>query len=134
MTKGLHHVAIAVKDLDNAVELLKTAFGVEVSHIEEVPEQKVRVAFVPLGDTRLEIMEPTSEDSTVAKFLTTRGEGLHHLALATDDAGAALEHAGSSGLRLIDREPRDGAHGTRVGFVHPKSTFGVLFELVQDKH
>ncbi len=133
MIKGLHHVAIAVNDLDSAVKVLEAAFGLKVSHIEEVQEQKVKVAFIPLGDTRLEIMEPTSEDSTVAKFLANRGEGLHHIALHAGDAAEALREAGEAGVRLIDKVARDGAHGTRVGFVHPKSTFGCLFELVEDK-
>ena len=131
MIKKIDHIAIAVSDLDAALKTLKEAFGVEADHIEEVPSQKVKVGFVPLGDTRLELVQPTSEDSSTAKFIATRGEGLHHIALGTDDVAVALKTCAGSGARLIDAEPRPGAHGTKVGFVHPKSTFGTLIELVE---
>lgn len=132
MISKLNHLGIAVGNLEQAAKALKDAFGLEVTSVEEVPSQKVRVAFVPVGETRLELLEPTSEDSAVAKFLSGRGEGLHHIALQTDDVAQGLKDAEANGMRLIDKEPRTGAHGTRVGFVHPKSTFGVLFELVQE--
>lgn len=132
MITKVNHIAIAVNDLDAALKVLKDAFGVEAQGTEAVESQRVRVGFVPLGDTRLELLEPTSEDSTVAKFLATRGEGLHHIALEADDAAAALKKAEEGGARLIDKEPRPGAHGTLVGFVHPKSTFGTLVEIVQE--
>jgi methylmalonyl-CoA/ethylmalonyl-CoA epimerase len=125
------HIAIAVSDLDAALKTLKDCFGIEAEHVEEVPSQKVKVGFVPLGDTRLELVQPTAEDSSTAKFIASRGEGLHHIALGTDDVTSALKKVEESGARLIDKEPRPGAHGTRVGFVHPKSTFGAMIELVE---
>ncbi|MEX0974097.1 MAG: methylmalonyl-CoA epimerase [Bacillota bacterium] len=135
MISKVDHIAIAVSDLDAALKTLKDLFGVEAAHIEEVASQKVKVGFVPLGDTRLELVQPTAEDSSTAKFIATRGEGLHHIALGTDDVAAALKKAEENGARLIDKEPRPGAHGTKVGFVHPKSTFGTLIELVEEgKH
>lgn len=131
MLTKINHLGIAVKDLDSAVNLFKAAFNLEVAGIEEVPSQKVRVAFLPVGESRLELLEPTSEDSAVAKFLAKRGEGFHHLALETDSIEETLKVAANQGLRLIDKEPRPGAHGTKVAFIHPKSTLGVLIELVQ---
>ena len=131
MIKRVDHIAIAVADLDAALKTLKDLFGVEAVHIEEVPAQKVRVGFVPIGDTKLELVQPTSEDAGTAKFIATRGEGLHHIALGTDDVAGSLKKAEEGGARLIDKEPRPGAHGARVGFVHPKSTFGVMIELVE---
>ena len=132
MIKKVHHIAIAVSDLDAALKTLKDCFGIEATSVEEVPSQKVKVGFVPLGDTRLELVQPTSEESTTAKFIATRGEGLHHIAFGTDDAAADLKKVETAGGRLIDKEPRPGAHGTMVGFVHPKSTFGTLIELVEE--
>lgn len=131
MIKKMDHIAIAVRDLDASLKTLKDVFGIEAAHVEEVASQKVKVAFIPLGDTRIELVQPTAEDSATAKFIATRGEGLHHIALGTDDVGGALKTAEDAGARLIDKEPRPGAHGTRVGFVHPKSTFGTLIELVE---
>ncbi len=130
----INHLGIAVKDLDSAVNTLKLALNLEVGGIEEVPSQKVRVAFLPVGESRLELLEPTSEDSPVAKFLASRGEGFHHVAFETDSIEEALKNAEAQGLRLIDKEPRPGAHGTKVAFIHPKSTFGVLIELVEEVH
>lgn len=132
MLKRVHHLGIAVKNLDQAVKTLKDAFGLEAVSVEEVPSQKVRVAFLPVGECRLELLEPTSEESTIAKFMAKRGEGFHHVAFETDEIEGALKHAEKQGLRLIDEVPRPGAHGTKVGFIHPKSTFGVLIELVQE--
>ncbi|MGI6631931.1 MAG: methylmalonyl-CoA epimerase [Bacillota bacterium] len=132
MITKINHIGIAVNDLDSALKVLKDTFGVEAEGIEEVESQKVRVGFVPLGDTRIELLQPTSDDSAVAKFLAARGEGMHHIALQADDAAAALKKAEEGGARLIDKEPRPGAHGTMVGFIHPKSTFSTLIEVVQE--
>ncbi len=132
MIKKINHLGIAVRSLDDAATALKEAFGLEVSGSEIVESQKVRVAFIPIGDTRLELLEPTEEESAIGKFLTSRGEGLHHIALETDDVAGGLKEIEAKGMRLIDSVPRPGAHGTRVGFAHPKSTFGVLFELVEE--
>ena len=132
MLKKIHHLGSAVNDLEQAVNVLKEAFNLEVGGIEEVPSQQVRVAFLPVGESRLELLEPTSEESAVGKFLAKRGEGFHHVAFETDSIEEALKLAESKGLRLIDKQPRPGAHGTKVAFIHPKSTFGVLVELVQE--
>lgn len=132
MVKKVNHIGIAVSSLDAAMKIVKDVFGLEVTGVEEVPSQKVKVAFVPVGDTRLELLEPTAEDSPISKFLATRGEGMHHIALETDDVAGDLRKAEEAGARLIDKEPREGAHGTKVGFLHPKSTFGVLMELVEE--
>jgi methylmalonyl-CoA/ethylmalonyl-CoA epimerase len=128
----ISHLGIAVKDLNAAIKTLEEGFGLSAEGKDVVESQKVTVAFIPVGESRLELLEPTSEDSPIAKFLASRGEGLHHVALCTDDVAGALKDAEANGLRLIDKEPRPGAHGTKVGFVHPKSTCGVLFELVQE--
>lgn len=132
MLKKIHHLGIAVNDLERAANALKEAFDLEIAGIEEVPSQQVKVAFLPVGESRLELLEPTSEESAIGKFLAKRGEGFHHVAFETDSIEEALKLAESKGLRLIDKEPRPGAHGTRVAFIHPKSTFGVLIELVQE--
>ncbi|MGI6663120.1 MAG: methylmalonyl-CoA epimerase [Bacillota bacterium] len=132
MITKVNHIGIAVNDLDAAIKTVKDVFGLEVAGVEEVPSQKVKVAFVPVGDTRLEFLQPTADDSPVAKFLASRGEGMHHIALETDDILGDLKKAEEGGARLIDKEPRPGAHGTKVGFLHPKSTFGVLMELVEE--
>ncbi len=132
MISKIDHLGIAVKDLDAAIKTLEEGFGLKASGREVVESQKVTVAFIPVGESRLELLEPTSDDSAIAKFLASRGEGLHHVALHTDDVAEALKGAEAKGLRLIDKGPRPGAHGTKVGFVHPKSTNGVLFELVQE--
>lgn len=132
MITKVNHIGIAVNDIEAALEVLKGAFGVEAAGTEEVAAQKVRVAFIPLGDIRLELLQPTSEEASVARFLATRGEGMHHIALESDDVALDLRKAEESGARLIDGEPRPGAHGTKVGFIHPKSTFGTMFELVEE--
>ncbi len=131
MIRKIDHLGIAVNDLEKSVNILKAAFNLDVGGIEEVSSQQVKVAFLPVGESRLELLEPTSEDSAVAKFLAKRGEGFHHVAFETDSIEESLKVAESQELRLIDKQPRPGAHGTKVAFIHPKSTFGVLIELVQ---
>jgi len=130
--KKINHLGIAVNDLEKAIEIFTKAFNLEVGGIEEVPSQQVKVAFLPIGESRIELLEPTSEDSAVSKFLATRGEGVHHVAFETDCIVDSLKTAEAQGLRFIDKEPRPGAHGTKVAFIHPKSTCGVLIELVEE--
>lgn len=132
MIKKIHHLGIAVQNLDAAVKVLEDTLGVKCQNREVVESQKAKVAFIPIGESRLELLEPTSEDSTIGKFLAQRGEGFHHLALESDDVASDLKKAEAGGARLIDKEPRPGAHGTKVGFLHPKSTLGVLIELVEE--
>ncbi len=126
------HIAIAVKSLDDAVKVYSALFDKEPDHIEVVEEQKVKTAIYYLGDVRIELLEPTSEDSPIAKFIEKRGEGLHHVAYKVDDLEKKLEDLKGKGFRLIDEKPRVGAEGKLIAFVHPKSVVGVLTELTQD--
>jgi methylmalonyl-CoA/ethylmalonyl-CoA epimerase len=128
LIKTLDHVGIAVKDA-SAVVAVYRALGLEPEGSEEVPSQKVKVTFIPVGDTRLELLEAATDDSPIAKSIEARGEGVHHLAFAVDDLEAALASCQRAGMRLIDAAPRPGAHHNVIAFVHPKSTHGVLVEL-----
>lgn len=132
MIKKVDHIGLAVKDAA-AVAACYKAMGLEVEGSEEVPSQKVRVTFIPVGESRLELLEPTSPDSPVAKFLETRGEGVHHVAFAVDDLETALRECKNAGMRLIDETPREGAHHNMIAFLHPKSTYGVLVELCKKR-
>ena len=129
--KGLDHVAIAVKDLDQAVGLYRDVLGLELAEIEEVPEQQVRTAIFGRGMGRIELISPTVSDSGVAKFLAKRGEGLHHICIEVDDIEAAIAALKSRGAPMIDETPKPGAGGAKVAFVHPKGSHGVLVELRQ---
>ncbi|WP_290597004.1 MULTISPECIES: methylmalonyl-CoA epimerase [unclassified Archaeoglobus] len=130
MIRKIDHVGIAVKSLEEAVKTYKL-LGFEVEEVEEVAEQKVRVAMLPAGESRIELLEATSEDSAIAKFIAGRGEGIHHIAVNVENIEKALQKAKDAGLRLIDEKPRIGAGGKKVAFVHPKSTHGVLLEFVE---
>ncbi len=129
--KRIAHLGIAVKDLDPPKKLYCDHLNLEAGGEEVVAAQKVKVSFIRVGETNLELLLPTAEDSPVAKFLETKGEGFHHLALEVEDIDSAVEELKAAGVRLIDEKPREGAHGSRVAFIHPKSTFGVLLELVE---
>lgn len=129
---GLHHVAIVVKDIDEARRTYEGALGLAASEPEFVPDQKVRVLVLYAGTQRIELVEPASPDSPVTKFLETRGPGIHHLAWKVEDCARAIAAAKAKGLRMIDEAPRAGSHHTTIAFLHPKSTGGVLMELVQD--
>lgn len=129
--KKVDHVAIAVPDLEEAISLYKNILGKDPEHIEEVEDQKVRAAFFGIGETKLELLFPTDPSSPISKFLEQkkgRG-GLHHICIEVDDLEGHLKELKSQGVRLIDEEPRIGAHGKKVAFVHPKATHGVLIEL-----
>ncbi|MCW5959454.1 MAG: methylmalonyl-CoA epimerase [Pyrinomonadaceae bacterium] len=127
----INHLGIATKGLTEALKFWEDALGLENVHTEVVEDQKVRVAMLPLGESRIELLEPTSEDSPISKFLEKRGGGIHHVAVEVDDIKAALAKLKKEGARLIDEEPRIGAEGCLVAFVHPSSANGVLLELVQ---
>lgn len=129
---GLHHVAIAVKSLSEARAVYEGALGLAASEPEFVPDQKVRVLVLYAGTQRIELVEPASPDSPISKFLETRGPGIHHLAWKVHDCALAIATAKRNGLRMIDEAPRAGSHRTTIAFVHPKSTGGILMELVQD--
>ncbi|MBC7339837.1 MAG: methylmalonyl-CoA epimerase [Firmicutes bacterium] len=126
----VHHIGIAVRNLEEALATYR-ALGLQAGGQEEVPGQGVRLAFLPAGEARLELLEPLRPDSAVGRFLESRGEGVHHLCLEVDDIEAALERARQAGIRLVDERPREGAHGARVAFLHPRSLHGVLLELWQ---
>jgi methylmalonyl-CoA/ethylmalonyl-CoA epimerase len=127
----LDHIGIATHQLAQSLALWQEALGLEVDSTEEVVEQGVRVAMLPIGDTHVELLEPLSGDSPVARFLSKRGPGIHHLAIEVKDIRASLADLAKKGTRLIDAEPRVGAGGCLVAFIHPSSTNGVLLELVQ---
>ncbi|MNR94184.1 Glyoxalase/Bleomycin resistance protein/Dioxygenase superfamily protein [compost metagenome] len=127
----IDHLGIAVRSIEAAMPLYTGMLGLELHEIEEVADQKVRTAVFPVGESRIELLEPTSPDSPVAKFLEKRGEGIHHVALGVQDVAAALAKLKAEGAQLIDEAPRKGAGGALIAFVHPKSTGGVLLELCQ---
>jgi methylmalonyl-CoA/ethylmalonyl-CoA epimerase len=124
------HIGIAVKSLAEALKVYDV-LGLAASSYEDVEDQGVRVAMLPIGESRIELLEPLHKDSPVERFMTKRGEGIHHIAIRVDDIEEALERFKKSGARLIDSAPRRGAHNTRIAFVHPASTHGVLLELVE---
>lgn len=129
----IDHLGIATKEINEALKFWQDALGLENLHAEEVAEQKVRVAMLPIGETRIELLEPTSEDSPISKFLEKRGGGIHHIAVEVENIEESLAKLKSQGVRLIDEAPKIGAGGCLIAFVHPSSTNGVLLELVQNK-
>ena len=127
----INHLGIATKSIDEALKFWGDALGLENVHTEIVEDQKVKVTMLPVGESRVELLEPTSEDSPISKFLEKRGGGIHHIAVEVDDIEASLAQLKSRGMRLIDETPRIGAEGCLVAFVHPAASGGVLLELVQ---
>lgn len=127
----LDHVAIAVSDLEQALSLYRDVLGLAVSEVEVVEEQEVSTVFVGEAPGRIELLCPTSDDSPVGRFIAKRGEGLHHIAVQVKNIELALESLKASGVQLIDHSPKQGAHNTRIAFVHPKGARGVLLELVE---
>ena len=129
--KRVDHVGIAVKNLEEAVNFYETAIGLKAVGYETVAEQKVKVAFLPCGDSELELLESTEPDGPIARFIEKNGPGIQHVAIRVDDIEKALEELKEKGVRLIDQTPRYGAGNARIAFVHPKATGGVLLELTQ---
>ncbi len=127
----INHLGIATKAIDEALKFWGDALGLENVHTETVADQKVRVAMLPIGDTRIELLEATSDDSPIAKFIEKRGGGIHHIAVEVENIEESLAKLKAEGMRLIDEEPRIGAENCLVAFVHPSSANGVLLELVQ---
>jgi len=125
------HIGVAVESIESQRKYYEEVLGLKIQGIEEVKDQKVRVAFIPVGDTRVELLEPTSDESPVKKFLDKNGTGVHHIAYEVDRLDEALDRMRELGMRLIDEKPRIGAGGIRIAFLHPKSTFGVLTELCE---
>jgi len=133
MIQKIDHLGIAVKSIAESVPYYENALGLKCGSIEEVPSQKVRTAFFEVGEVHIELLEATSPDSTIAKFIESRGEGIHHIAFRTDSVEGQLHAASEAGVRLIHEIPFEGAAGKLVAFLHPKSTFGVLTEFCQPK-
>ena len=127
----IDHIGIAVKSVADALKVYENAIGLKVSGHDEVPSEGVRVAMLDIGESRIELLEPTRPDSPIEQFMAKRGEGIHHIAVRVDNIEEAIERLKAAGARLIDPAPRRGAHNTRVAFMHPSSTHGVLLELVE---
>ena len=134
MLTKINHIGIAVKSLDETLPFYRDCLGMAFMGCEEVAEQKVKVAMLQIGESKIELLEPTADDSPVARFLEKNGAGVHHVAYETENIEAAIAHLQGEGARMIDAVPRNGAHGTRIAFVHPKSSNGVLTELCQPGH
>lgn len=128
--KKIDHIAIVVENLERALEVYRDALGMTVTDIREMPEQDVKMAFLPTGDSEIELLEPINPDSGIARYLAKRGEGLHHICLEVDDIEATLADLKAKGAQLIDETPKQGAYG-RIAFIHPKGAHGVLVELVE---
>jgi len=131
MSHRIHHIAIAVRDLDAALAFYQEALGLEVAERRQVPQEGVEIAFLPAGEGEIELLRPLGEESGVARFLEKRGEGLHHICLAVPDIEAAMRRLRAAGAQVLGEEPKVGADGRRYIFVHPKSAHGVLLELYE---
>jgi methylmalonyl-CoA/ethylmalonyl-CoA epimerase len=129
----IEHIGIAVNSLDDSIPFYEKVLGLRCYNIEEVPDQKVKTAFFMIGQTKIELLESTDPEGPIGKFLEKRGEGIHHIAYAVNDIEERLREAEEAGIRLIDRTSRPGADGLNIAFLHPKSTFGVLTELCEDR-
>lgn len=132
--RKIDHLGVAVQSLEEAIPFYRDNLGMTFQGTEEVAEQKVRVAFLQIGESKIELLEPTAEDSPIAKFLEKNGSGIHHIAYEVENIEEALADLEAKGTRLIDSTPRNGAHGARIAFIHPKSTGGILTELCQQHH
>lgn len=131
MVKKVDHIGIAVKSIQESLKLYRDIYGLDLAGIEEVEDQKVKTAFLPIGDTEIELLESTDPNGAIAKFIDKKGEGIQHIAFQVEDVEKALEEAKEQGIRLIDEKPRYGAGGAKIAFLHPKSTKGVLVEFCQ---
>ena len=129
----IEHIGIAVKSLAASIPYYENVLGIKCYSIEEVKDQKVRTAFFMVGQTKIELLESTDPEGPIGKFIANKGEGMHHIAFAVNNLEATLNEVGSKGIRLIDASPRKGAEGLSIAFLHPKSTFGVLTELCENK-
>ncbi|MBL4954040.1 methylmalonyl-CoA epimerase [Neobacillus sp. OS1-32] len=133
MIKKVDHIGIAVKSLEAVLPFYTEVLGIPLLRVEEVESQKVKVAFMQAGETKLELLEPMSPESTIAKFIEKRGEGIHHVALGVESIEKRIAELKEKGIRMIDDSPRPGAGGADIAFMHPKSASGVLFELCEKK-
>ncbi|MEO0124040.1 MAG: methylmalonyl-CoA epimerase [candidate division WOR-3 bacterium] len=128
----ISHIAIAVKNITESLKIWQDIFGLKLIKVIDVPDQKVKVAMLEVDDMHIELLEPLNPDSTVAKFIEKKGEGLHHIAFAVDNIEATMEQVKKSGIKLIDEKPRKGAMDSKIAFIHPQSTGGVLIELCEE--
>ena len=133
MVSKVDHIGVAVSNLEESVQFYEEILGLKLQGIETVEEQKVKVAFLPVGDTEIELLEATTPDSPIAIFIEKKGQGVQHIAFRVENIEKALEEMKEKGIRLIDEKPRYGAGGARIAFLHPKSTNGVLIELCERK-
>ena len=131
MIKKISHIGIAVENLDETMKLYRESLGLKIEGTEEVKEQRVKIAFIPVGESRIELLESTDPNGPIAKFIGRRGEGIHHIALEVDHIEEALQKLKERGVQLIDEKPRIGAHKMKIAFLHPRSTKGVLLELCE---
>ncbi len=131
MVKKVDHIGIAVKNLDEALKFYQETLGLNLSGTEVVEQQKVKVAFLPIGDSEVELLESTEPDGPIAKYIEKKGEGIQHIAYRVDNIEEAIAEMKEKGVRMIDEKPRYGAGGAKIAFCHPKSTYGVLIELCQ---
>lgn len=134
MLTKINHIGIAVNSLDETIPFYRDNLGMAFKGMEEVAEQQVKVAFLEVGESKIELLEPTTHESPVARFLEKNGAGIHHIAYQVENIEAAIAKLESEGARMIDKVPRLGAHGARIAFIHPKSSNGVLTELCQVGH
>jgi methylmalonyl-CoA/ethylmalonyl-CoA epimerase len=132
-TKKIEHIGIAVRNLEESIKYYEGVFGLKCYAVEEVKDQKVRTAFFKVGETKIELLESTEPDGPIAKFIEKKGEGVHHIAFMVKNLESSLAEVNSKGIQLIDNQPRKGAEGMDIAFLHPKSTFGVLTELCEKK-
>jgi methylmalonyl-CoA/ethylmalonyl-CoA epimerase len=130
----IEHIGIAVNNLEESIPYYEEILGLKCYAVEEVTDQKVKTAFFKIGNTKIELLESTNPEGPIGKFIEKRGQGIHHIAFATDGLESALKEVEEKGIRLIDKQPRKGAEGLDIAFLHPKSTFGVLTELCEDKN
>lgn len=128
---SIDHIGIAVKNINQALDFYRRGLGLELGGIEEIPERNLKAGFINVGATKIELLESTSDDSAIAKYIAKKGEGIHHICLLVDDIAEALEHFKAEGFELIDSQPRGGAEGSKVAFIHPKAAGGALIELKQ---
>jgi len=133
LPEKIDHIGIAVKDIEESLKFYRDQLGMEVTGMEEVAEQKVKVAFLPVGESKIELLQSTDPEGAIAKFIDSKGEGIQHVALRVDNIREKLAELKAQGVRLIDEEPRDGAGGAQIAFIHPKSTGGILLELCERK-
>lgn len=131
VVKKINHIGVAVKDLEEAIRFYRETLGLEIEGIEEIKEQKVKVAFIPLGESRIELLQSTDPNGPIAKFIEKRGEGIHHIALEVERIEETLQKLKEKGVQLIDEKPRIGAHRMKIAFLHPRSAKGVLLELCE---